>query len=88
MFLIIMQKQQPEQNEQTYALIPYYRWWSNWSPYYYGSGSNSYYSTYRYPRHKHRRHRRSKNKNKNKNKRKIHIVSRKANNSRINKKKN
>jgi len=69
MFLIIIHKQNPEKIEQSYVgrtvLIPYYRWWYdqfgpygyNWWPYY-GSGSSTYYSTYRYPRHRrHRRHR-------------------------------
>jgi len=72
--IIIIQKQDPEKVEQTYIgktiLVPYYsyfgyRWWYNWWPYYYGSGSSggpNYYSTYRYhdkrrkhrhPRHKH-----------------------------------
>lgn len=65
MFLIIMNKQDsrqlenPEQIEQSRTvLIPYYRWWSYWWPYYYGSGSSTYYSTYRYPRHRHHRHHR------------------------------
>lgn len=70
MFLIIMNKQNPEQLQQSYIgrtiLIPYYRWW--W-PYYYGSGSGSstYYSTYRYPRHTRHRHRRHKHKHSKKN---------------------
>ena len=59
MFLIIINKQDSRQVEQSYldipVLVPYYRWWTNWWPYYYGSGSSTYYSTYRYPRH--RRHR-------------------------------
>lgn len=86
MFLIIMNKQQPQQLERTDQveqsyiatpiLVPYYRWWYNrmrigledysWWPYYYGSGSSTYYSTYRYPRHRHhRRHKKNKYSKKN-----------------------
>jgi len=66
MFLIIVQKQDPEKVEQTYIgrtiLVPYYsyfgyRWWYNWWPYYYyGSGSSRgpYYSTYPRREHKHK----------------------------------
>jgi hypothetical protein len=60
MFLMIMNKQQQERTyiKETNYLVPYYRWWYGWWPYY-GSGSSTYYNNYRYPHRKptHRRHR-------------------------------
>lgn len=68
----LQQNTQSQQLEDQYVgrtvIVPYYRWWYNrmfidynWWPYYYGSNSSNYYSTYRYKKHRHhKKHKHSK----------------------------